>query len=188
MPKKEPQNPTHQQDDFIRWSAYSERSKAVSDYTEILKDADKRSVIQVEKFSKSVQSIYLFILGTYSITTFTVLVVFGVFLSFLLASTENNEKIPLSIIGIFISLFILLILVYRNPMKSARQVIGEFIKMQIIYLGYLRQVNQIDMGFKQTYLTTKRVKPQQLKKTFSQTQHVIENAIDDINLLLEELG
>jgi hypothetical protein len=42
MSGKPSDNQSQTKDGFSRWLAFAERSKAISDYTDVLKDADRR--------------------------------------------------------------------------------------------------------------------------------------------------
>lgn len=187
MPRTRTSNPPPSQDDFINWSTFSERSKSIDAYSDILKEADKQSIIQVANFTRRVENFYQGTLVGYRVALAAVGIVFIISILFILIESTSDLQKSLGIFGIPLSLIIFVILVYRTPLKSARQVMAEVIKMQVIYLGYLRQLNQIDMGFKQAFITSQRLTPKQFQETFTQTQQLLDNALDDINLLLEEL-
>lgn len=176
------------QDDFLRWTSLNERTKAIANYADILKQADLQSVTQVENFTEQIQKIYKGTLAVYIVTLSAVGIVFIISIIFLFTQTSDNFQKIVGTIGLPVCLIILLLLVYRTPLKSARQIVGEIIRMQVIYLGYLRQVNQIDIGFKQSFLSVEKLSPKQMQETFAQTQQIIDKAMDDINLLLEDLS
>jgi hypothetical protein len=188
MPGRKTRNPRSPQDDFAQWSALTERSKSIENYTEVLKEADKHSIAQVANFTKRIENAYQGTLTVYRVALGAVGIVFVISILLVLIESTSNSQKSLGTIGIPVSLVILLVLVYRTPLKSARQITGDVIKMQVIYLGYLRQFNQIDMGFKQAFINSEITTPEQFQETFTQTQQILENALDDINLLLEELG
>ena len=188
MPRKRTGTPHSKQEDFAYWSAYTERSKSIAVYTDILKEADQHSIAQVANFTKRVENFYLGILIGFIAALTIVILAFIISTMLVLSESTNDFQRAVGTVGLPISLIILLLLLYKAPLKSARQIIGEIIKMQIIYLGYLRQVNQIDIGFKQTFVATQKTTPKQFQDTFTQTQKIIESALDEINLLLEDLG
>jgi hypothetical protein len=188
MPGRRTRNTRPTKDDFAQWSAFAARSKSIENYTDVLKDADKQSISQVANFTKRVENAYLGTLTVYRIALGAAGIVFIISILLILIESTTNAQKSLGTFGIPVSLVVLLILVYRTPLKSARQITGEVIKMQVIYLGYLRQFNQIDIGFKQAFINSDLTTPEQFQETFTQTQQILENAIDDINLLLEELG
>lgn len=182
-----PESPPPSHDDFTRWSAYAERSKFVSTYTDLLKDADQRSINQVENFTKRIGNIYEGTLFGFGVAIIAVGIIFVISLVLVLSDSATTFQRNFGVAGLPLSLIFLLILIYRTPLKAARQVVGEVLKMQVIYLGYLRQINQIDIGFKQTFISTEKITPKKFQDTLNQTQQIIDNAIEDINLLLEEL-
>lgn len=175
-------------DDFAYWSALTERSKYIDTYTDVLKEADQRSISQVANFAKRIENFYQGILAGYIVAIIAIVSIFVISSILVLVESASDFQRTLGTFGLPTSLILLLILIYRTPLKSARQIVGEIIKMQVIYLGYLRQVNQIDIGFKQTLTTIEKMTPDQFQETFNQTQNIIDHALDDINILLEELG
>jgi hypothetical protein len=187
MPDRKTRNPNSPQDDFAQWSAFTERSKSIDAYTDVLKEADKQSVTQVANFTKRIENVFQGTLTVYTIALGAVGIVFVISVLFVLIESTTNSQKSLGTFGIPFSLIIMLILVYRTPLKSARQITAEVIKMQVIYLGYIRQLNQIDMGFKQTFIKSEKLTAKQFQEIFTNTQQIIDNTLDDINLLLEEL-
>lgn len=187
MPGRRTVNSRPHKDDFAQWSAFSERSKYIETYTDVIKDADKQSIAQVAKFTNRVENFYQDTLNVYRVALVAVGIVFILSITLVLIESANGLQQTLGTFGIPVSLVILVVLVYRTPVKSARQITGEVIKMQVVYLGYLRQLNQIDIGFKQAFITSERLTPEQFQEIFTQTQQALDNALDDINLLLDEL-
>ena len=72
-------------------------------------------------------------------------------------------------------------------MKNSQKLTADVIKMQIIYLGFIRQINQIDIMYQQTLLAHHELPPEQLEAAISKIQEIIERALDDINVVVEEL-
>lgn len=188
MPGRRNANSRPQKDDFTQWSAFSERSKYVETYTDVIREADKQSITQVANFTNRVENFYQGTLNVYRVALTAVGIVFFLSIALVLIESSNELQQTLGTFGIPVSLVILVILVYRTPVKSARQITGEVIKMQVIYLGYLRQLNQIDIGFKQAFITSDKLTSEEFQQIFTQTQQTLDHALDDINLLLEELG
>ena len=175
-------------DDFLRWSAHSQRTKSVANYTKIMREADQNSVVQVENLASQIEKSFRTAQVIHTITIVILGILFIISLGLVLYPNTGDFQRTVGVFSLPSSILTILILIYRSPLRSARQVMGEAIKMQVIYLSYLRQVNQVDMGFKQSFINTDNFTSKQLQEAFAQTQGIIDKAMDDVNLLIEDLN
>jgi uncharacterized integral membrane protein len=175
-------------DEFTRWSAYVERSKAIDNYTSVLRGADQDSITQLSLFTKQIQKLYRGTMMFHIAVLVAVAVIFGLSIFFVLSQKTVSVQFIIGSIGLPVSLITLLVMAYKTPLRSAREIVGEVIKMQVIFLGYIRQMNQSDIGFKQSVVSMDKAKAEEFQKAFEDTRKILEKSLDDINLLLDDLG
>jgi hypothetical protein len=186
--EKLPTTPKSSQDDFLRWSAQTQRTKSVANYTKIMREADQQSVVQVQNLASQIEKSLKTaqIVHTLTICGLGLLLIISLGLVLLPGITDFQRMLGIFIMPV--SMFIILVLIYRSPLRSARHLMGETIKMQVVYLSYLRQINQVDMSFKQNFVNTDKFTAKQMQETFSKTQEIIDKAMDDVNLLLDDIN
>lgn len=78
-----------------------------------------------------------------------------------------------------ISLFLLGLMFYRNPVKETKRVVLAITRIQIILQGYARQLHQGDAIFKQT-LSADTIDPKALKKSLKQIQASIDDNLENL--------
>ncbi|MEJ5226014.1 MAG: hypothetical protein WHV44_16260 [Anaerolineales bacterium] len=153
-----------------------------------MKMADEASVAQVRSLAERVEEAFTEAQSIYKTALWGLAV--GFFVSGLLALWPGVgvSQRAIGVTGLPVTLVIFLLLIYRNPLQNARKAMADVIKMQAIYLTYLRRLNQLDLGFKRAYLSNEKFSPALFEKTSEKMQEVIDKTLDDINLLMEELN
>ena len=158
----------------------------MDNYTEKLKIADdkimKRFHKATQKFDRVLQ------LGVIS-SVLIFIISFGVLaisLSYVIYS-ERDDPISqvIGIGGTLVSLAILVVILTRNPLKLIRTTVADMVKMNVIFMGYVRQVDQIDMTFKVLF-EKNGADLASMEKTVSQLRQAVDQTIDNVSRALEE--
>jgi hypothetical protein len=84
------------------------------------------------------------------------------------------------------SLATLLLLFYRNPVRNIDQAVAQLIKVDVIFLGYIRQINQIDATFKQLFLSTMSFGIEQMERTVEEIRETVDKTMLGIRENLSE--
>ncbi len=191
MPASKPTNTNPHSapsEDFLKWSSHAQRNESIAAYTTVMKMADEASVLQVKSLTNQVEKAFIITQFIYK----SILFILGV--SFIISGILafwpgiGNFQKTVGAIGLPTILVTLLLLLYHNPLHNVRKAMGDIVKMQVIYLSYLRQVNQVDIGFKQNFFTNDKVTAKQYQETFNQMHGIIDKALDDINLLMDDVN
>src|SRR5436190_11027073 len=64
----------------------------------------------------------------------------------------------------------MLLLFYRNPLQNIRASVSSLMEVDVIFRGYIRQLNQIDATFKHMFLGGNSFGTAQMKETVEQIQ------------------
>lgn len=161
----------------------TQRLLAWSAYQESLKDVDQKAQQQFQLTVASLRTalwirvgIYILQLGVVSAALFVGL--------FQVVQSQSENYLGL---GISLASFLLLaILLFRNPIKAMNRILVDFARVQIILQGYARQVNQVDITFKQAFLE-KKVDIMTVTKSLAQVQKVMDGNVESLLQFLEEL-
>ena len=79
-------------------------------------------------------------------------IVLGVSIYVALAQDFSDFERYIGIGGAAGSLGTLLYLFYRDPLKNIRESVTNLVTVNVVFSGYVRQINQIDATFKQLFL------------------------------------
>lgn len=158
-----------------------ERAKALDRYTDILSDADK----DVRDHFKDLmwQAKFAFWL---SLVMHAVVFVIGVWI--LIASLSLALNRGLNTVSTWIgiggagasALVILLSTFYRSPLQNVRGSLNALMQVDVVFLGYVRQINQIDATFKHMFLDAKDFGTQQMKVTVAEIQSAVREILQEI--------
>ena len=165
----------------------NERAKALASYTQILTDADNDVRVHFKELMS--QAKFAFWL---SLAMHIVVFVIGVWI--LIASLSLALDRGLSTLSTWIgvggagagALAILLSAFYRNPLKNVRGSLNELMQVDVVFLGYVRQINQIDATFKHMFLDSKDFGTQQMKDTVTQIQSTVKDILEEIKKHIQD--
>jgi HEAT repeat protein len=75
------------------------------------------------------------------------------------------------VIGILINLF------FNNPRRNAREDLTSLMNVNVIFLGFLRQLNEIDATFKHAYLESHTFGAEHMRVTVKQIERTVEQTL-----------
>lgn len=73
---------------------------------------------------------------------------------------------------------ILLTMFFNNPRKNAREDLRALMNVNVIFLGFLRQVNEIDATFKHAYLTGSKFGATNMEQTVTKIEKTIVHTLE----------
>ena len=159
----------------------NERTKALKTYTDILSDADKdvrnhfKELMSQAKFAfwlSLAMHIAVFLIGVWTLIAS---------LSLGLSGGLNTVASWIGVGGAGASaLVILLTAFYRNPLRNIRTSLNALLQVDVVFLGYVRQINQIDATFKHMFLDAADFGTQQMGATVKEIQGAVKEALEEI--------
>lgn len=75
------------------------------------------------------------------------------------------------VLGILVSMF------FNDPRRHAREDLTALMNVNVIFLGFLRQVNQIDATFKHAFMEQAGFGPAQMKETVAELEHAVATTL-----------
>jgi hypothetical protein len=115
------------------------------------------------------------------------MIVFGAVLMIILSAclfalTITTLNTPLlgaiSLLGGMILLFALL---FRDPFKHIQNVLNNMVKVDVIFLGFLHQISQIDAAFKQKFITNEDLEQPYVDGSLSRVQDAVDQTNDHVS-------
>ena len=156
--------------------------QALNEYSTYLEDSDKNVNGFIEGVITQTQSTYRTTIRLYTLTYSVALasIVAGLVLFFF-------ENTLLAITCILTGLIVLLFLVNRSPIKNIRYLVNNLVKLNVLYMGYTRQIHQVDATFKNLLSNTNGIDPAKMEEMLGHIQAAVDETMNAISLILDEM-
>lgn len=165
-----------------------EQARILDSFSNSLRDADSKILTNFQTYSKQSQNAFIVTIIAYGLALIASLVIIFVSFYFFFPGTAvGDRETLLSILGFIGGMLGLVVTLNRSPIKKTRFLFASQIKLNILFLGYVRQINLIDASFKSIFLSTETFQAKQLSETFSQIRKVLDQTLDEVSQSLEEL-
>ena len=159
---------------------YTQRLLAWSTYQDSLRDSDQEILRQFQATHASLRASLWARLFIYFVQIGVVTATFYV------SASQSGGMFNWPGAVSLVSLLLLGILIYRNPLKAINRTLVDLTRVNIILQGYQRQINQVDATFKQEFLEN-RFDEETLKRSLEQIQHIIDRNVESLMQFLEEM-
>lgn len=132
-----------QKSDHLAWF---ERARVMHGYSESLKQADAKAFNLFEIVAEQMQNQFKWNAFLFALIMFVsvVLIALGLITLFIIPNpNETLEKF--SSVGIPVGVFSLLFILFRNPIIQTRHLLESVLKLNVIFVGFIRRVRHSDM-------------------------------------------
>lgn len=160
------------------WAAvqkFSQRRKTIESLDKILDESEEDLTETFEDTIKQARRNFYFAMGVNIIIVGFGVILFIVAIFHLIQSPEKFETwiLPGSggVIGIILSQFL------NNPRQNAREDLTTLMNVNVIYLGYLRQIHQIDATFKYEYFESRNFGTTQMNETVEKINSTVTQTL-----------
>ena len=167
--------------DEITFTLHDERTEVAKRYRENLAEVDKqisgpiRGLIHQVSFNSTIgmfMQIAIFIAGV-------VLLLYSLSSRVFSSSATGTEQ-GIGIGGAIIGLLLMLVVFYRGPINNIRRNVTNLIQVYVVFLGYLRQLNQIDAAFSQQLLNSPDLDFKKIEESITQIQSSVEQTLGEM--------
>jgi hypothetical protein len=162
----------------------NERTKALDRYTRILTSADYEVRQHFNQLMSQATSAFWI-----SMAMHTVIFLFGVAAltgSLMLAFNGGEKSIATWAAGGVGVAGVLLTTFYKNPLQNMRASLNALMQVNVVFLGYVRQINQIDATFKHLFLEPQGFGTTQMKEIVVEIQNTVIRALEEIKKYIME--
>ena len=158
----------------------AQRTQALETYTELLASADERVVEQFNQLMVQAQRGFLMSMWMHGVIFGVGVVVLAVSLYVALSEGFDTFERYVGIGGAIGSLGTLLLLFYKDPLKNIRHSVTSLVKVNVVFMGYVRQINQIDATFKQLFLASTGFGIDQMQQTVEQIRESVRKTMEEV--------
>lgn len=172
-------------------SLQAQRAHMLNKYTELLDNADKQIMRQFDRLMKNARLAFGISMVMHGVT-------FAVGIALILTSiylildppANGTDSYWVRVLGPGVGggIVTLLTLFYKDPLRQIGHSVNRLVKVNVVFLGYVRQINQIDATFKQMFLTTTDFGANQMEKTVGQIQESVDQTLERVQAYLTEPG
>jgi HEAT repeat protein len=164
----------------------AQRAIAVNTYTKLLGEADDRIMQQFESLMRRAQMAFTMSMGMHGIIFFLGIVTLVASIYTALGQGFEGYLRFIGGVGSIGSLGVLVFLFYRDPLKNIRSSVNNLVKVNVVFLGYIRRINQIDATFKQLFFDTAGFDIEKMQSTVAEIEEAVGETLSKIELYLED--
>lgn len=161
-----------------------ERTKALDRYTSILTGADEDVRNHFSQLISQARAAFWF-----SMVMHTIVFLIGVAVligSLVLAFRGGLDSVTALVGGAVGTLTVVLTAFYRNPLQNVRGSLNALMQVDVVFLAYVRQINQIDATFKHMFLESRDFGTTQMQATVAETQSSVSKILEEIQKHIEK--
>ncbi|MFZ5857701.1 MAG: hypothetical protein ACOYZ6_12785 [Chloroflexota bacterium] len=159
-----------------------ERARAIHEYNASLKQADAKSLKLFDLVAEQMQRQYRFNSVLYSIILGMAIVVLLASFGILLFPSRFSAILQsFSMIGIPIGLLTLILLLYRNPVVQSRHLLESVLKLNIIFISFIRRVQQSDLMMQSMYYENGSIELDKIYLLMQEFQGITDQTQQEIN-------
>lgn len=164
----------------------AQQALVVNKYTELLGKADERIMEQFEGIMSRARIAFQMTMWMHGII-FGVGVITLVFsLGVTLWDGFETFVSYIGAVGATGSVGVLLALFYRDPLSNISTSVNNLVKVNVVFLGYIRQINQIDATFKQLFLSSNGFTIKQMQDTVLQIETSVDKTLQKVQEYLKD--
>ena len=157
-----------------------QQTQALDKYTEMLKQADATIMAQFDGLIDQARLAFKLSMWMHGAIFAVGIIILGVSLYVALAQGFETFERYVGVGAAAGSLGTLLLLFYKDPLENIRNSVTSLVKINVVFLGYVRQINQIDATFKQLFLASAGFGVEQMQQTVQQIQDAVDKTMSEI--------
>jgi hypothetical protein len=159
-----------------------ERARALHEYSESLKQADAKALKLFEIVADQMKNQFrfnAFLSGLIIVVSIGILILSLVVL-FLIPS-PNTALQSFSLIGTPVSIFALLLMLFRNPIVQARHLLESVLKLNVVFISFIRRVQQSDLLLQSMFYEKDTVELDKLYLLMQEFQGIVDQTQQEIS-------
>jgi HEAT repeat protein len=161
---------------------FAQKRQVIEQYTEILNDADEKIMAQFNLLMRQARWAFWISMGMHSLVFLVGISIFAIALGGMLVDgTEDSLIYVRGFLGIAGGTAgVILGIFYKSPVRNIGESVTRLVKVNVAFLGYMRQINQIDATFKQLFLDMSGFNLVEMKETVKQIHIVVNQSLSNI--------
>lgn len=175
---RKPSSRASRKTDHIMWF---ERARIMQAYTQTLKQADEEALTLFKTVSGQMKSQFrfnAFVSGLIIVISIGLLILSLIIL--FLVETPSEHLASFGLITVPISLFSLIIILLRNPILQARHLLESVLKLNVVFVSFIRRVQQSDLLLQSMFYEQKTIELDKLYLWMQEFQDISEQTQQEI--------
>jgi HEAT repeat protein len=161
-----------------------ERTKALDRYTSILTGADEDVRKHFGQLISQARAAFWFSMAMHTIVF---LIGVGILIGSLVLAFQDGLNTVTALVGGTVgTVAVVLTTFYRNPLRNVRGSLNALMQVDVVFLGYVRQINQIDATFKHMFLEARDFGTTQMQATVAESQSAVSKILEEIQKHIED--
>lgn len=164
-----------------------ERARVMDSYKVAVSNTENRILDHIHVINQQIQSTLKAGLYFNVLMFFAAAVLIGFSIFFISNPNNNRYQHYFGMIMFAGGIIILGLLFFRNPVTTHQQFIGNYTKLNLVFINYIRQANLLDAAFRQVFIESADETLENTEATLQQFQELLETTLDRANQLLDDL-
>jgi hypothetical protein len=165
-----------------------ERAQAMQIYSSALKDADDKVLKLFDTVSDQTKRYFEFNTRLHSGILITAILLLGVSILFALEAETNLFYQTFSVIGLVSGTITLIYLLIRSPFKQARHLFEYTIRVNVVFLSFIRRLQQSDLALRFVFMQTQNHDFNKVHLQIQEFQNMIDQTSEEISQMLRDFG
>ena len=161
------------------------REEALDKYTGLLKDADENIMGQYNSLMERAQKAFSMSMWMHTIIFSVGVLILVASLYVALSEGFGTFERYAGIGAAGAGLGTLLLMFYKGPQESIKKSVTSLVEVNVVFLGFVRHINQIDATFKQMFLAFRRFGVEQMRQTVEQIQNSANKTMEEVKAYME---
>jgi hypothetical protein len=169
--------------------AWLERAQSMQIYSSALRDADEKVLKLFDTVSEQTERYFEFNAKLYIATIVMIAgILFTSFIIAIFSSTGNLFYQIFSIVGLFSGTITLIILLFRNPLKHARQMLENTVRINVVFLSFVRRLQQFDLALRFVFMETQSRDFNKVHAQIQEFQNMVDQTSEEISQIIQDFG
>jgi hypothetical protein len=177
-PIRKPKRRTTEKSDPVMWF---ERARVMQAYTQALKQADAQALNLFETVATQMRNQFrfnAFLSGLIIVISISILILSLIILFFV--DKPSDHLLRFSLIGVPTSFFSLILILFRNPILQARHLLMSVLKLNVVFISFIRRVQQSDLLLQSMFYEKETVELDKLYLWMQEFQDIADQTQEEI--------
>lgn len=165
-----------------------EHAQAMQSYSNSMKDADDKVLRLYETINEEIKGYFKLANRLFSVALTAIVLLFVASIMFgFLASNANHFYQMISILSGVSFVLLLIILLIRNPLRQAHELLEKNIRINIAFLSFVRRMQQADLALRFAIMQTPGNEFSKILVQIQDFQNIVDQTSEEIGQIIQNL-
>lgn len=170
-------------------NVWMERAQAIQSYSNALKSGDERAYEFYSVANEQIKRHFEINRRLYSFSIIVVVFLLIVSIGFAILSAGKNPFFQtFSIVVAICATLLLAILLIRNPLTQAHQLLEKNLRLNVAFLSFVRRLQQSDLALRFVFMQTQSQDFAKVLMQIQDFQNIVDQTSEEIAQIMQDLG